>query len=204
MKSDVKKKKILIVSLIVLVSLAVLAVGIAFLLPRKKVYPSNGEYYPANYEENIFLNQAYMNFQRDLVYSIGGVEQMFSYEKDLETADPECKFFLEYFHTVVNGDYVGYKDFFVDDYFTEDPKFTMQMVYEPYVRYHSSSTDEVDGKEISLLNFHVHYRIFKNNKTFRSDVPSNVSIPQIYQLIKIEDGSYRIFRILEIEVEKGD
>ena len=78
------------------------------------------------------------------------------------------------------------------------------MIYDPYVQYHSSSTDEVDGKEITLLNFQVSYRIFKNNKTYRSDVDSNVAVPQIYQLIKGEDGTYRIFRILNIEVENAD
>ena len=77
----------------------------------------------------------------------------------------------------------------------------MRMLYEPYVQFHSVSEDEVDGEKISLLNFQVHYKIFKNNGTFRSGVPSNTAIPQIYQLIKGEDGLYRIFRSLEIEVE---
>ena len=92
----------------------------------------------------------------------------------------------------------------MDGYFEEDPKFTMQMIYDPYVMYHSVSTDEIDGEEITLFNFQVRYCIFKNNKTYRSDVDSNVAVPQIYQLIKIEDGTYRIFRILKIEVENAD
>lgn len=204
MKKERKKSKLLIVTAASFLVVALLVIVVVFLLPKDKGDGSNGEYYPANYDENIFLNPAYMEFQRDLLYSVGGIEQLFSYENDFETADPECKFFLDYFHTVINGEYENYKSFFVDGYFEEEPKFTMQMIYDPYVRYHSTSTDEIDGKEVSLLNFQVGYRIFKNNKTFRSDVDSNVEIPQIYQLIKEEDGSYRIFRILNIEVENAD
>lgn len=204
MKKERKKNKLLIISAVSLLAVAVFVIGILLLLPKDQASGSNGEYYPANYDENIFLNPAYMGFQRDLLYGIGGVEQLFSYEKDLESADPECKFFLNYFHTVIHGEYENYTSFFVDGYFEEEPKFTMQMIYDPYVRYHSTSTDEIDGKEISLLNFQVGYRIFKNNKTFRSDIDSNVEVPQIYQLIKGEDGSYRIFRILNIEVENAD
>lgn len=204
MKKERKKSKLLIITAASFLAVALLVIALVFLFPKDKGAGSNGEYYPANYDENIFLNPAYMEFQRDLLYSVGGIEQLFSYEKDFETADPECKFFLDYFHTVINGEYENYKRFFVDGYFEEEPKFTMQMIYDPYVRYHSTSTDEIDGKEVSLLNFQVGYRIFKNNKTFRSDVDSNVEIPQIYQLIKEEDGSYRIFRILNIEVENAD
>ena len=204
MKKEQKKNKLFIVLAVSLLAVAFFVVAILFFLPKDKTSGSNGEYYPANYDENIFLNHAYMEFQRDLLYSVGGVEQLFSYEEDLESADTECEFFLKYFHTVISGDYESYKSFFVDGYFEEEPKFTMQMIYDPYVRYHSISKDKIDGKEVSLLNFQVSYRIFKNNKTFRSDVDSNVEVPQIYQLIQGEDGSYRIFRILNIEVENAD
>ena len=201
MKPDVKKTKIYIVILIVFFLVSGIVLGIIFLRPNAPTKGSDAEYYPANYDENIFLNQAYMDFRRDMIYGIGGVEQIYSFEKDYETADPECAFFLKYFDTVVRGNYEEYKDFFVADYFEKDPKFTMQMIYEPFVRFHSTSTDEINGNEATLFNFEVGYRIFKNNKTFRPDTASNVLVPQIYQLIKTEDGNYKIFRILEIEVD---
>ncbi len=203
MKKEHKISKFWIV-VVVICLLVLLTIGIYFLLPKKQGQPQNGEYYPANYDENIFQNMAYMEFQRDLMYSSGGVSQLFSYEKDYESAETECRFFLNYFHTVINGDYESYKDLFVDGFFEKDPKFTMQMIYDPSVQYHSVSTDEVDGEEIQLYNFQVCYRIFKNNKTYRSDVDSNVAVPQIYQLMKGDDGNYRIFRILNIEVEDGN
>lgn len=204
MKKDFYKNKIFVICLITFLALMLLVIGIFFLLPKKETQPNSGEYYPIDYEENIFLNQAYMEFQRDMMYSYGGVSQLFNYEKDFETAEDECRFFLQYFHTVINGQYESYKDFFVENYFEEDPKFTMQMIYDPTVQFHSVSTDKVNDEEVSLYNFQVCYRIFKNNKTFREDVDSNVAVPQIYQLIKSENGEYRIFRILSIEVEDGN
>lgn len=204
MKKDFYKNKIFVICLITFLALILLVIGIFFLLPKKETQPNSGEYYPIDYEENIFLNQAYMEFQRDMMYSYGGVSQLFNYEKDFETAEDECRFFLQYFHTVINGQYESYKDFFVENYFEEDPKFTMQMIYDPTVQFHSVSTDKVNDEEVSLYNFQVCYRIFKNNKTFREDVDSNEAVPQIYQLIKSENGEYRIFRILSIEVEDGN
>lgn len=203
-KTEVKKTKMFMIFLIVFILLVSIVLGFLLLRPKTPVKSSKSEYYPANYDENIFLNRAYMEFQRDMIYGIGGVEQLYSIEKDLASADPECAFFLKYFDAVVRGKYDEYKDFFVDGYFEEDPKFTMQMIYDPFVRFHSTSTDEIDGKEVTLLNFEVGYRIFKNNKTFRSDTSSNVLVPQIYQLIKTEGGSYKIFRILNIEVKDGN
>ncbi len=197
-------KKITVLCVIIFSAILLFALSIYLLLPKEKPSLIEKEYYPVNYDENIFLNRAYMGFQRDLLYSVGGVEQLFSYEKDYDTAEAECKFFLKYFRDVICGDYESYKNLFVDGYFDEDPKFTMQMIYDPYVQYHSASTEELDGKEINIINFQVSYRIFKNNKSFRSDVDSNEAIPQIFQLIKTEDGSYKIYRILSIEVEDGN
>ncbi len=206
MKKDVSKKsKIILVAIVF--SLLLIVVG-AFLVlnfflsgENDKENGQNIQYYLADYEEDIFQNKAYMEFQRDLSYSYAGVEQFFSND-DFEDASTECKFFLSYFDAVTKGDYEKYPAFFVDGYFEKNPMFTMQMIYEPFVKYHSASTETIDEKEVVLLNFQVRYKIFKNNGTFRSGVPSNSAIPQIYQLIKSDDGSYKIFRILDIEEEK--
>ena len=206
MKKDAVKKRTLIwlfAGLLVLLA-ALILLGV-FLYPHKKKpeeEPQEIRYHLANYEENIFLNKAYMSFQRDLTFSSSGVEQIFSYEEDYETASKECKFFLDYFHTVINGDYDSLPDYYVEGYFSQKPKFTMQMIYEPYVIFHSVSTEKIDGVEQTLYNFSVQYRIFRNNGTFRQGVSSNTAVPQIYQLIKTSDGSYRIYRILEVRIEE--
>ncbi len=201
MNKEVKKKALLSVGALILV--AILAFGIWFFFFKgSKEEPDDGIfYYPANYEEDIFQNAAYMNFRRDLMYSYIGVEQLFVYSEDYSSATVECKFFMDYFQTLMNGDFEKILDFYVEGYFPEKPQFTMQMIYEPYVLYHSKTSEVINGEDTELYNFHVRYAIFKNNGTFRKGVSSGESVPQIYQLIKNDDGSYRIYRILEVEFE---
>lgn len=194
------KRTVILFSGIVLILLAVAAVFI-FLpkqdenLPNDQIY-----YYPARYDEDIFKNQAYLSFEKGLLYSEAGVTRMY-YPNAVDTAaSPECRFFLDYFQAVINGNYQEISDFYVEGYFEETPKFTMQMIYEPYVLFHSVNEEEVDGETISVYNFEVRYKIFKNNGTFRTGVPSNTAIPQIYQLIK-ENERYQIVRILDVEYE---
>ena len=205
MKKDAQKRRIIFwLSVIFAVLLCALVVLGIFFIHKKNtsVVPGIIHYHLADYDEDIFLNKAYMSFQRDLTYGAAGVEQIFSYEKDYDSASSECKFFLDYFQTVINGDYEALPDYYVEDYFAQKPKFTMQMIYEPYVSYHSVSSEEIDGVEQNLYNFYVQYRIFQNNGTFRQGVSSNTAVPQIYQLVKTLDGSYRIYRILEVQIEK--
>ena len=160
-------------------------------------------YYPARYDENIFENQLYLEFERDLRFSYGGVTQVFNFEKDYEDATKECKFFLDYFHTVILGDYEKLPSFHVEGYFTAKPMFTMQMLYEPGVSFHSQEKTVINGQDVTIYNFSVVYKIFKNNGTFRRGIHSNTAVPQIYQLIQSDDGSYRIFKILDVVNQVG-
>lgn len=206
MKKDVLKKKNIIISLLCIIVLLAIACFIFIFLKDDVKNPEDGNfdeihYHLPSYDENIFENKAYIEFQKDLIFSSGGVEQIYSYD-EIDEVSEACKFFLSYFQTVINGEYEKYPDYFITDFFDDKPKFTMQMIYEPYVKFHSESKDEVDGEEIRLENFIVQYKIFKNNGTFRKGVSSNTAVPQIYQLLKLDDGSYKIHRILEIEVQE--
>ncbi len=207
MKKDVLNKKKVIIALLCVLLLASIVFLILFLFGKDASDTPSEEkqdeihYHLPSYEENIFENKAYMEFQRDLVFGIGGVEQVYSYD-EIDAVDGECKFFLSYFQAVIQGDYEKYPDFFFEGALEDKPKFTMQMIYEPYVKFHSESKDEMNGEEVLLRNFIVQYKIFKNNGTFRKGVSSNTVVPQIYQLAKSENGDYKIHRILEIEVQE--
>jgi|GEM_PF-535666 len=199
-----RKTKSFGITMICLGTLLFFALGIFLLFaPLKQEKIVSNEYYPADYNENIFENVAYMSMERDLLYKNGKVSNRYNYELHYDEAKPECQFFLKYFDTVIKGDYKAYKDFFVEGYFEKDPKFTMQMIYEPEVTYHSTSKDTIEGKEVELYNFTVIYSIFKNNKTFRNDVDSHVAVPQIYQLLKKQDGSYLIYKIYNVEEDEA-
>lgn len=204
MKKEVKKSKhkVILISFLALVLCLLIGLGIYFLFPKEtEELGEQKQYYVPNYEEDIFQNKAYMSFQRDLLYGAMGVEQLFNFEKDYESADHECQFFLDYFHTVIAGDYEKLPEFYVEEYFEKEPKFTMQMIYDPYVLFHSTSIEKIDDADVTLLNYHVEYKIFKNNGTFREGVSSNTAIPQIYQIYKTENGSYKIYRILDVKPE---
>lgn len=198
------KKKFRIIILAILAAVFLL-VGIIFLcLFSRDKAPSDSSdisFHLPDYEEDIFRNKAYLGFIRDLKYGAMGIEQLYSYENDLEDAPAECRFFLQYFHTVIHGKYEDYPSYFVEGALKSEPKFTMQMIYEPYVFFHSSSEEEINGESVTLYNFHVEYKIFKNNGTFRNDVASNTALPQIYQLVKDSQGNYSIYRILDVKVE---
>lgn len=208
MKREVSNKRInKRIILCVIVGLFLIAVSIFslwfFVLRDVGEDKDNIFYYPINENENIFENKVYKDYVRDLKFGNAHELQLFNYENDYEDASVECKFFLDYFKTVICGDYENYPSFFVDDYFNEipAPQFTMQMIYDPYVVINSVTEEEIDGKNVQLYNYHVEYRIFRNNGSFRQGVSSNVAVPQIYQLIKLEDESYRIFRILDVVIK---
>ena len=202
MKKEVKNKKLVIVIVAVLVLALIAGICFFFLLDGKDEAGNDDIfYYPANYDEDIMKNSAYLSFNRDLRYSYGGVEQQFSYENDRKDATAECGFFLDYFNALISGDNDALVRFYCEDFFETEPNITKQMIYEPYVLYHSATQEEVNGEEVTLYNFHVRYAIFKNNGTFRKGVASNSAVPQIYQLLKSDSGEYKIYRILEIEFE---
>jgi hypothetical protein len=197
-----KSKRNVLIAIFAAILLIVGIVSVCLFLPDKSVSNSSElNFHLPDYDEDIFQNKAYVSFIRDLRYGAMGVEQLYSYENDFDDASAECQFFLRYFHTVINGNYQEYPSYFATDFFENAPKFTMQMIYEPYVFFHSTSEEEIDGENVTLYNFHVEYKIFKNNGTFRNDVSSNTAIPQIYQLTKDLQGNYTIYRILDVKTE---
>jgi len=204
MKKEVSKKRIIIYSIVAILLICAAFFSLWFFLIRDEGNENDHIfYYPVNENENIFENKVYKDYVRDLKFGNAHELQLFNYENDYVDASAECKFFLDYFKTVICGEYENYPSYFVDDYFKESPapQFTMQMIYDPYVVINSVTEEEIDGEVVKLYNYHVEYRIFRNNGTFRQGVASNVAVPQIYQLIKTDDESYRIYRILDVVVK---
>ncbi len=198
-----KKKKLFLFLISVITVFAIVAAAVYFFAWDEPGGDDSVFYYPASESENIFENDAFMSFERSLRYSYAGVEQLYQYEIDYDSADAYCKFFLDYFKTVTEGNGKALVDFYVDGYFDSEPSFTMQMIYEPYVVFHSEGTFEEDGEKIDVANFEVRYKIFKNNGTFRKGVESGKAVPQVYQLIN-QNGSIKIKNILEIEYEDAN
>lgn len=200
-------KKIVFISLI-LICILIAAVSVfLFLLGERQSEEKEGEekeiyYHPANFDEDIFENGVYLSLNRDLIFGTGYFATAVpDTEEGRKNASEECTFFLDYFHALKYGEYESFPHFFADGFFKAEPKFTMQMLYDLQVTYHSSTTDSENGEDLQLSNYLVSYKIYQNNGTFRKGIPSNVASPQIYQLMKNADGEYKIYRILEIENE---
>ena len=199
-KIQLNKRTIVLLSCIAFIIIALVSVVVVHVALMNSEHDDRIYYFPAKYEEDVYQNKAYLSFERGLLFSESGVTQMYYYDTDYEEASAECQFFLDYFQSIIGGKYQEISKFYVDGYFKEEPKFTMQMIYEPYVLFHSIEEEELNGEKTKVYNFEVRYKIFKNNGTFRTGVASNTAIPQIYQVIKV-DESYRICRILDIEYE---
>lgn len=197
-----KHKRVILMALCACFLVSALLLTCYFLIPKSSKSAEDPYiYYPVNYAEDIFANKAYMEKNRDLFFGDYNEQQLYQYETDYEKASDECKFFLDYFKCVIYGEYENYPDFFVKGYFDdkEQPKFTMQMIYDIDVRLHDTAVLEIDGQSTEVYHYRVDYRIFRNNGTFRYGVSSNVKDTQFYQLIKSEDGPYLIRQILEVE-----
>ncbi len=204
MKKDVSKIRIALVLVSVFLLLSLIASGVWFFFFKKQKQDPVIYYYPANYDLNIFEDSVYMGYTRDLFFGDSNVMQLFSYENDYESASEECQFFLDYFQTVIRGDSEKLPNFHVPDFFEEAPKFTMQMIYDPYVCLNSVKTELVNGEEVSVYNYYVRYMIRRNNGTFRTGVASNTAIPQIYQLIRDSEGHFKILNIFDIQMKNDD
>lgn len=169
-------------------------------LPEREI-----KYFPADYEENIFENTAYMSSDRQLLFgSQSGasyVERRFELDTEREEAAEDAGFFIDYFQCLIHGEYEKIPDFFTDGFFETPPRFTMQMIHDMSVKWHSEGTETVNGVETNVINYSVSYAIYKNNGTWRTGVGNDEIRPQIYQVIRDDAGSLRIWRIMDVFVD---
>ena len=106
-------------------------------------------------------------------------------------------FFLSYFDTLIKGDYETYNTYFTDAYYeTNEPfeYFARQLLYDIEVEILSA---EEKGKE-TVYTFEVNYKFYLNNGTFRRDVGSDGSRPQIFTLVESSDGTVLIGQIITV------
>ncbi len=154
-----------------------------------------------DFEENIFDDAAYMDKNRFISYTEAPLTTLLTEKFNDYGAMGE--FWLDYFDSIINGDYEAYNTFFTDSYFEEnDPMgvFTMQKVYDVEIvlldRVVLSGSDTV-----TQYKYKVGYKIMNNNGTFRDDLPSDTVIPLIFELLP-EGDSFKINSISKIKYKK--
>ena len=153
------------------------------------------EFYPVDEELDIFSDEEYMAYDRNVSYYDPDTGATYSVEeKDLATQEEYVRFFYSYFQTVIWGDAVNYAEHFSLSYEGELPEdFTMQMVYDIQIQPHLSS-----GEGNTYI---VDYKIRKNNGTFRRDIGSDEGREYLFTLIEeqgelviLEMGPYTSYR----------
>lgn len=158
------------------------------------------DYYPADYEENIFENPRYMELIRDIYFGEEEAYYLLSGD-DYESAGEDAVFFRDYFDAIIKGDHETYNSFFMDGYFTSKvrPKgeFTMQKIYNIHVMKKGTEEVEMDGETYTANTYVVQYMIKQNNGTFRLGLPSDSYKPELYRIVDV-DGEYKIHSILDI------
>ena len=198
-KQNAKLKTIILVVFISLLSLAILAIVLAVinhLLSSGTKAPDalpQDVFYEADYQQNIFEDPSYQLLDRSIMYM--------EYDSGFELTDQNyadagiaSAFFYQYFDAIIRGDATRYRNMLTENYiddFEPPQKFTMQMLYDIEVnRIQSSWSEEYKGKTVTVYNFAVKYKIFRNNGTFRNDIASNQSTTQYYQLYSYDGAFY--------------
>ena len=186
-----KIKKVIIITVGVVLALALLAYVLTVILEHLKSSDTNTTstpqsvelvFPPADYDENIFEDDIYMSFDRNVRFTQEGYGISLS-QQDLETYGASAKLFFDYFNVLLNGEYEKYPDFFTDRYKKDvklPEKFTMQKIYNIDVELFSR---ELVEENIYRETYEVRYKIRNNNGTFRNDVESDTIKPIVFELL---------------------
>ena len=151
-------------------------------------------FYPSDYDLDVTTVDEYMQLDRIVRYKNGGLTLGVT-KDDPDGTNAAVRFFLTYFDTVIAGDYETYNTYFTDHYYeTEEPyvSFAPQMLYNIEVEQLDESV-ESDGT--TKWTFYVSYMIYRNDGSFRNDIPSDAIRKLRYELIEDRDGTVRIDRI---------
>ncbi len=164
-------------------------------------------YYPADFNENIYNDDAYVDLISSyaLEYVDGDINYKLKYD-DLEKIGGNLSiFFYNYFNDIRNGDNEKYNSYFDERAFKIREKageFTMQQIYDIVIKPLNidpdlgEEYDWVKDSGIEPIYVDVSYKIRKNNGTFRLGVNSDTSKPQLY--ILYDSGKeYKIINIVD-------
>ncbi len=190
-----KAKTVILVLLILFVILVILNL-IAESGILNRLSAPNGEETKApvflfnpDYDLNIFEDEVYLDLDRYILYSDDGVSFVkLVNESAFQAAGKTAVFFGKYFDSIIYGDSETYNTLFTEDYLKEHgekDRFTMQMLYNMEVtKLREETINEGTAEQSTLYEFEVRYAIRRNNGTFRSDLESGMTRPQIYVLIE--------------------
>lgn len=136
-------------------------------------------FYPADYEENIFTDSEYIEKTKEgFIYYCDSYTNITTgiYRENYDEYSDDLKFLIDYIYFMIYGDAEGYNNCYSDKYYdSHSPigNFTMQKIYDVYIT-KQSEADVIsdDGTTYTQYNYVIEYKILKNNGTLRNDIGS--------------------------------
>lgn len=153
-------------------------------------------FYPTDYSLDPAANEDYMNNTVRLMwYKDGPMEVGYAFDDASlwEGYNDAVLFFVRYFQTVLKGDAETYNTFFTERYLNNKnsviyDRFAPQMVHNIHISQLSESTD---NSGTTTWTFSVDYEIFRNDGTFRNDLPPDGGSRALYFTL-IGDSSGKV------------
>ena len=113
-------------------------------------------------------------------------------EDEMNDYNEAVRFFVEYFETVIAGDVDTYNSYFSDEYYKIYEPYSLfapQMIYDIEVE---QLSEKINSDGTTDWTFNVKYKIYKNDGTFRNDIPSDASKTLYYELSADKNGNVLI------------
>ncbi len=179
--ANAKKRLLIIIAAIVVVIIVLFAVS---LIIDKVKSSKNDEFiidynfYPADYEENIFEDEEYINLTSGNFIKYQDLNTNITVGITRENANQQSEqiaFIVEMLYDIIEGKHEEYNACFSDVYYKNNsPKsqFTMQKVYDVTVSYISQESVSDDSGNYTKYLYSIEYKILENNGTFRKDIGS--------------------------------
>lgn len=177
------KKKLLIACAVILGLLLILTCAsfiIDYIEGNKSVTSNEGDrevdynFYPADFEEDIFQNQDYSElFNEGFIDFKEGSVTLGITKDDAYKYGADTKLIFDMLDSIIYGDNDRYNQYFSSGYYqnhSEKSEFTMQMLYDIKIERISSEKVETENGDYTKSIFTVEYKIYKNNGTFRRDI----------------------------------
>lgn len=205
-----KKKKRLIIAILIVSVLAAISYVISYRpeiiegivsnfrktekIPTYRMYTDQIVSYvfpPSNYGLDVTTDEWYMQLDRSVHYKNGGLSVMVL-EEEMNDYNDAVSFFVEYFETIVAGDVDTYNSYFSDEYYDIYEPYSLfapQMIYDIEVE---QLTETINSDGTTDWTFNVKYKIYKNDGTFRNDIPSDASKTLYYELSTDKNGNVLI------------
>lgn len=178
-KKGIKKKTVMLICIILAVIIFMfILVWILDIVLDKLSSDKNKKYefefYEANYSENIFEDEEYLELIKNSVIMFSNMDNVtFGITEDEAIKYGEdVDFMVKYVHYMTYGMVKEYNECYSELYYTvEEPKksFTMQKIYDVSIEKLSQTQVSDDGQTYSEYIFTLTYKIHENNGTLRDD-----------------------------------